>query len=186
MPAFIGQPECGALGAEIRDMRDAGTLRAARVGHGEARQVRPEIRADSIHWFDGESVSAPQRAAWESLDALRVGLNRRLFLGLTGLETHLTAYGSGTAYTKHVDNMRGSTRRLVSCVVYLNPAWCEAHGGQLRLYERADHDLVARDVDPLSGTLACFLSAEIAHEVLPTTHERLSVTGWFLGQPRDG
>lgn len=154
----------------------------ARVGRGEEKEVRPQIRSDLIHWLDEPTISAAQRVAWQGLEALRVGLNRRLFLGLSGLEAHLTAYDAGAAYTKHVDNFRGSTKRVISCVVYLNADWQEQHGGRLRLYERADHGVVASDVAPLSGTLACFLSAEIAHEVLPTTHERLSLTGWFSGR----
>ena len=32
---------------------------------------------------------------------------------------------------------------------------------------------------PQAGTLALFLSADMPHEVLPATRERLSLTGWF-------
>ncbi len=32
---------------------------------------------------------------------------------------------------------------------------------------------------PQLGTLAVFLSANLPHEVLPATRERLSLTGWF-------
>lgn len=179
MPEFLGEADCAALRTEIRGMRDSGALQPAAVGRGRERQLQPTIRTDLIHWIDESTLSAPQRTAWERLDELRVGLNRRVFLGLTQLEAHLSAYPPGNGYRKHVDNFRGSTRRFVSCVLYLNADWREEHGGRLRIYERDDQAVVACGVDPVSGTLACFLSADIAHEVLPTTHERLSVTGWF-------
>ena len=39
--------------------------------------------------------------------------------------------------------------------------------------------LQAIDVQPLGGTLVCFLAERFEHEVLPARRERLSVTGWF-------
>jgi len=32
---------------------------------------------------------------------------------------------------------------------------------------------------PQAGTLACFLSGEIPHEVLAAQRPRMSLTGWF-------
>lgn len=179
MPDFLGHVACAALVAEIKVMWDDDTLQAAGVGRGMERQVQTDIRSDSIHWMDESSSTGPQRIARERLEVLRVALNRRLFLGLTDLEAHLSAYSPGGAYQKHVDAFRDSNRRFVSCVVYLNPDWHTEHGGELRLYERTDSKRVASDVAPHSGTLACFLSADIAHEVLVTTRERFSITGWF-------
>ena len=179
MPGFLGLAECAALGADVRALHDAGVLRAAGIGGTRALRVDPSVRADSIHWLDEPTLSVAQRAGWDSLDRLRVALNRRLFFGLTSIEAHLTSYQPGAAYRKHVDNVHGSTRRVVSCVLYLNPDWQEEHGGQLRIYASSDHAVVAQDVAPRAGTLVCFLSAEISHEVLVTTHERLSMTGWL-------
>jgi SM-20-related protein len=64
-------------------------------------------------------------------------------------------------------------------VLYLNEAWTEADGGLLRLYERDAPDRLAATVLPRAGTLACFMSDTIWHEVTETGRERLSVTGWF-------
>jgi len=50
----------------------------------------------------------------------------------------------------------------------------------LRIFlPQADGTEKTCDVPPLAGTLVTFLSGEFPHEVLPTTRERLSVTGWF-------
>ena len=57
----------------------------------------------------------------------------------------------------------------------LDPGHNEADGGALRLHLPDG----AVDVPPRGGTLVLFLSAEIEHEVLPTTRERLSIAGWF-------
>ena len=64
----------------------------------------------------------------------------------------------------------------MSAVFYLNPDWQAEQGGALRLYLT---DGSTHDVLPEAGTLVVFLSADLPHEVLPATRERLSLTGWF-------
>lgn len=46
----------------------------------------------------------------------------------------------------------------------------------MRLYLADGREL---DVLPEAGTLVLFLSADLPHEVLPATRERLSLTGWL-------
>ena len=46
----------------------------------------------------------------------------------------------------------------------------------MRLYLADGREL---DVLPEAGTLVVFLSADLPHEVLPATRERLSLTGWL-------
>ncbi|MNU05986.1 hypothetical protein D3C72_2509970 [compost metagenome] len=61
---------------------------------------------------------------------------------------------------------------------YLNEAWPQDAGGQIRLYLDADcREFV--DVEPEAGTLVLFLSDRFWHEVLPARQQRLSVTGWY-------
>jgi SM-20-related protein len=183
VPRFVDDRTCAALAAEIGALGAAGDLSPAGVGRGATWQVRPDVRADRVHWVDWqdqETLSAAQRHVRGAFEDLRVTLNRRLLLGLRGFEGHVTAYPPGAGYARHVDNFRGTGGRIVSCVLYLNPNWLPEEGGQLRLYDSAG--AVSADILPEAGTLACFLSAAIVHEVLPATRERLSVTGWFLGR----
>ena len=63
----------------------------------------------------------------------------------------------------------------------LNDDWRQADGGELRLYRSGSDTEVACDIRPEAGTLVCFASEEIWHEVRPTNRARLSLTGWFLG-----
>ena len=70
---------------------------------------------------------------------------------------------------------RDDDARVLSSVTYLNADWGDRDGGALRLYlPRGAHDIA-----PRGGSLVLFLSAEIEHEVLPATRERLSIAGWF-------
>jgi SM-20-related protein len=103
-------------------------------------------------------------------------LNRELQLGLFDFECHFAIYPAGTRYGRHLDRFKSDARRALSCVLYLNPDWREADGGQLRLYLDESHSV---DVMPRAGTLVTFLSQRFEHEVLPATRERLSLAGWF-------
>ena len=68
------------------------------------------------------------------------------------------------------------SRRVVTCVAYLNEHWLPEHGGALRMYldEQQTHDVM-----PLAGTLVVFMSEQWPHEVLPASRDRLSITGWL-------
>jgi SM-20-related protein len=110
------------------------------------------------------------------MDGLRQGLNRELYLGLDDYECHFAWYPPGAFYQKHLDRFRDDDRRAVSAVFYLNPDWQAEQGGALRLYLA---DETTRDVQPQAGSLLVFLSADLPHEVLPASRERLSLTGWF-------
>jgi SM-20-related protein len=39
--------------------------------------------------------------------------------------------------------------------------------------------LSAQDISPVGSRTVVFLSADMLHEVLPATRDRLSLTGWF-------
>ena len=139
------------------------------MGHG----LRTDIRGDSTLWLDDARAGAVAATYLAALDALRVALNRRLFLGLDEVEAHYAAYPAGARYAKHRDRFRDSDLRVVSFVTYLNPDWRDEDGGALRL------SLAAGEIDivPRSGSV-CFLS-ELEHEVLPATRERNSIAGWM-------
>ena len=109
-------------------------------------------------------------------DELRQALNQAFYLGLADYESHFAHYPPGAFYQKHLDRFRDDDRRTVSAVLYLNDDWQADQGGALRLYPDGGEPL---DVLPEAGTLVLFMSADLPHEVLPATRERLSLTGWF-------
>lgn len=163
------------LAAECRRRAHDGTLSPAGVGRGQGLAVREGVRGDSIQWLEAGQHAACDRYL-EAMDGLRRALNRAFYLGLEDYESHFALYPPGAFYQKHLDRFRDDDRRSVSAVFYLNDAWRAEQGGALRLYPA---DGGERDVLPTAGTLVLFMSAELPHEVLPASRERLSLTGWF-------
>ena len=176
---FLDETTCDQLIAEIHSLRAANLMRPAGVGRGKDYALASSIRSDAIHWLDEAALSPAQTLACGKLNDLRQTLNRELFLGLRELEVHLTHYGPSGHYDKHVDNFQGQSSRILSCVVYLNKGWTIDDGGLLRIFAPDDDSLLIAEVEPRLGTLACFLSREVPHEVSTTTKDRLSLTGWF-------
>uniref|UniRef100_A0A7S2CTK7 Fe2OG dioxygenase domain-containing protein n=1 Tax=Florenciella parvula TaxID=236787 RepID=A0A7S2CTK7_9STRA len=95
--------------------------------------------------------------------------------------------------------------RRVSFLLYLNTGWSgKGYGGELRVHEPLDAAESAQrkalghrgfnveissdpvrpiraDVEPEGGTLVCFYSDSVEHEVLVTHRERQCVVGWLRG-----
>ena len=176
---FLPETLTRDLAGECRKRAAEGELAPAGVGRGPFQEVREGIRGDHIQWLEAGQVEVCDRYL-ELMDSLRLALNRGLFLGLEDYESHFALYPPGAFYRKHVDRFRDDDRRMVSAVLYLNQAWLPEHGGQLRMYLKNElQDETQYDVQPTGGCLVVFLSGEIPHEVMPSTRERLSLTGWF-------
>jgi SM-20-related protein len=163
-----------ALREDLRRLQADGALAPASVGRGAGRDLRRDIRADATLWLDDLRCGEAARDFLARMDALRIALNRRLFLGLDECEAHYAAYPPGGGYARHRDRFRDSDARVVSLVSYLNDDWGDADGGALRLH--AD-DGGHVDIAPL-GASVCFLS-EREHEVLPAHRDRFSIAAWF-------
>jgi SM-20-related protein len=172
---FLSPAQVMELVECLETRRARGDFAAARIGSGETLQRREDIRGDCICWFSPPLYGAEARLL-DSLEQLRLQLNRDALLGLFELELHYAAYPPDSGYARHVDQPRGKTRRKVSLVLYLNRDWPPEAGGELRIFGDADRPI---DVQPFAGRLVCFLSAGREHCVLPARRERLSVTGWF-------
>lgn len=172
---FLPQSLTARLAEECRARAAAGQLNPAGVGRAAGQVVNEGIRGDHILWLEpGQSEAGDQYLA--AMDVLRQTLNRQFFLGLEDLECHFAFYAPGAYYLRHLDRFRDDDLRTVTVVLYLNDDWQAGEGGALRLYLG---DGSTRDVLPEAGTLACFLSGDFPHEVLPATRDRLSLTGWF-------
>ncbi|MBH2033098.1 MAG: 2OG-Fe(II) oxygenase [Pseudomonadales bacterium] len=163
------------LAQECRARANQGGLQPAGVGRGSAHGVQEGVRGDHIQWLEPGQCAAGDRYL-TMLNDLRGQLNQALYLGLEDYEGHFALYPPGTFYQKHLDRFRDDDRRAVSAVFYLNSDWLPEQGGALRLYLADGREL---DVLPEAGTLVVFLSADLPHEVLPATRERLSLTGWL-------
>ncbi len=172
---FLETPVLEALHQEALTFWEEGKLRPARIGQGRQEIRRSQTRGDFLHWWSPEALSPAQERYWQQIDALRVSLNRELFLGLEHFEAHYATYPPGTRYRRHMDRFQDSIERTISCVLYLNQDWSDQEGGQLRLYpEEGETEIL-----PQMGTLMVFRSDVLEHEVLPATRHRFSVAGWL-------
>jgi len=106
----------------------------------------------------------------------RLAFNRQIFLGLTEPAAHFAYYPPSTGYQKHLDSFQNDNLRRVSIVSYLNSQWRSGDGGELLIYQE---ERIIAEVPPLGGTLVCFVSEDIPHQVAVTHHERSSIAGWF-------
>ncbi|MBI3772646.1 MAG: 2OG-Fe(II) oxygenase [Gammaproteobacteria bacterium] len=176
---FINAEVAQALKNEADALHENGAFRRAGVGREQGYHVESKIRGDNIVWLDEVTDhDAPQRYLAE-LEQLRQVINQQMFLGLFEFEGHFAVYGPGTFYQRHLDQHQGSDSRQVTCVMYMNEHWQPEHRGELRLFVSENGNERAIDIPPRAGLLACFLSEMFYHEVLPTTTDRYSITGWF-------
>jgi SM-20-related protein len=178
-PDFLSALHVTQLRHEAQRLWRRGGFRHAGVGRGEDLRIRPEVRTDRVHWLAPGRCSGAQRLYLDSLEVLRLAINRTLLLGLFDFEGHLAVYPPGSYYRKHLDQFRGVGLRTITCVLYLNRDWTNRDGGQLRIYTDPRDPEIHQEVLPLGGTLVTFLSARFLHEVLPARRERVSITGWF-------
>lgn len=181
VPDFVDATLAATWLAELERRRAARPFRPAQVGRGDSRMLRPDLRTDRILWLERDD--SPLAAWFDTMDALRVALNRELYLGLFDFESHAAVYPTGAFYVRHLDQHAGTRDRLVTVILYLNPDWGVADGGELRVYLPEEGGERSRDVVPAAGTLAVFLSDRFEHEVLRVHRPRISLTGWFRRRP---
>lgn len=156
-------------------------FKKAGIGQKQEKQINKAIRGDYIEWIDRTSAPQPLQTYLTKLNELISFVNQTLFLSLKDYEVHMTIYPAGAYYKKHLDQFKKDDHRKLSVICYLNMNWKEEEGGQLRIYRQKE----SLDVLPVAGRLVCFRSDLLEHEVLPSTRNRLSLTGWILDQYSD-
>lgn len=173
---YLPEALCNQLQQDLQLLHQQALLSPAGIGRGKSHLLNEDVRGDYTHWLDGSSLA--QQAYLAVMRELKNTLNQELFLGLFEYESHYALYPPGAFYKKHLDSFRGRSNRKVTTLLYLNPAWKKADAGEMRLYHPQTKQPIL-DVAPRSGTLVCFMSEDLPHEVLPTQAERRSIAGWF-------
>jgi SM-20-related protein len=176
-----------ALSAGLRERAIAveaeGKFKRAGIGRGQAHSLNAAVRSDAIRWLSRDDPAEAAYLNW--MEQLRLGLNRRLYLGLFDYEAHFAVYEAGAYYRKHLDTFQGAGNRVLTTVYYLNPQWLHQDGGELLIYDMDDR--LQETVVPEMGKLALFLSAHYPHEVAATRRKRYSIAGWFrINNPISG
>ncbi|HMO39780.1 MAG TPA: 2OG-Fe(II) oxygenase [Saprospiraceae bacterium] len=168
------------LRQELYEHYEQGDLQPAAIGTGALRQQNTAIRGDHIRWMERDNTNPTCHFFFDLIEALTEYLNQTCFLGIRSYELHFAMYPPGAFYKRHLDVFQQSKARKISIVCYLNEAWQEHEGGQLRLFLPSEAgEEKTLDLLPFGGRLVCFRSDLLEHEVLPATRERLSITGWL-------
>ncbi len=175
VPNFLSVELIKSVRLDLKAIKKSGQFTSAGTGQGQGHQVRHLIRSDQVYWLEEILANLIQQQLWDQINALKQALNRGLYLGLRDFEGHYASYPKGGFYKKHIDSFQHDQKRMVSVIIYLNRNWQSKDGGQLRMYAADQHT----DIAPLAGTLVCFLSHELVHEVLQSHKTRLSFSGWF-------
>ena len=180
MPGCVALADSLRLRAECETACENGGFRRAGVGRGGSLEVREDIRRDEVMWLRPGEFSVEQEIYLVWLESLRLALNRRFFLGLFEFEGHFAIYPEGAFYKPHLDRHAGTSDRVVTVILYLNPDWRPGDGGELKLWTTVGEKAGAFElIEPRLGTLVCFLAGDFWHEVLPAKKTRMSITGWF-------
>lgn len=171
VPDFVVNALCQGVA-----MLPARQFKKAGVGRAQDYQTKAAIRGDNICWIEGASEEGATWLRW--CEALRVYINRTLYLGLFSFESHYASYPPGAFYKRHLDAFKGQSNRKLSVIVYLNDNWHPDEGGELVIYSPSQGLPLSR-VAPKRGTIVTFLSDVFPHEVLTAKKTRHSVAGWF-------
>lgn len=147
----------------------------AGVGNDVLVHEDKRIRSDVIYWLDRKHENQYENDFFDLMDGFVAYLNRTCYTGITGYEFHYTLYEPGTFYKKHIDQFQHNGCRQYSMIMYLNADWKKEDGGELRIY-RADEE---QNISPDSGKSVFFKSSDLAHEVLISHKQRMSITGWL-------
>lgn len=147
----------------------------AGVGNNTVVNQNKLIRSDVIYWLDRKHNNQHENDFFDLMDEFVVYLNRTCYTGITGYEFHYTLYESGTFYKKHIDRFQNNGSRQYSMIMYLNSDWKVEDAGELRIYHLDEE----QNISPNNGKSVFFKSSDLAHEVLLTNKQRMSITGWL-------
>ncbi|GAB3986957.1 2OG-Fe(II) oxygenase [Spirosoma daeguense] len=177
---FLANHEVELLIHQLHQRHTNGQFRAAGIGNQQTI-VEKAIRGDEILWLEKATATPDEAVFLQRIDAFVEYVNQTCYLGLREFECHYALYPPGTFYKRHLDQFRSDSRRKLSVICYLNSDWQESDGGQLAVYLPKKNDQPEQQIriNPIAGRLVCFESAQLEHEVLPATRERLSITGWL-------
>lgn len=174
--SFLTSEEINGLVINLRKRHAAGSFKEAGIGQGSGQHIQVLVRGDQILWLEEFSVVEIEQVYFKKINALIQSLNQSCYLGLKDFEFHYALYPIGAFYKRHLDRFKTDSHRKISVVCYLNEDWQATDGGELVIYLPNKPPV---KISPVGGRLVCFEADVLEHEVLPATHERLSLTGWL-------
>ncbi|MCM0606328.1 MAG: 2OG-Fe(II) oxygenase [Xanthomonadaceae bacterium] len=180
-PDFLSNHSVSDVRDDLELIQNSHGFHRAGTGQNEGEEIRNKVRRDDVHWLNRNDSNRAQDILWVKIDSLKQAFNRTLYQGLSSFEGHYASYPSGGFYKRHRDSFKSDDSRQISMVLYLNKDWKSQDAGQLRVYQDNTHT----DINPVGGTLVCFMSRESEHEVLTSNAPRQSFTGWFKREQKN-
>lgn len=175
---FITETELDIFLGNFQEHLEEDDFKKAGIGTGHEFQLKHSVRGDYIRWLNRDR-DLLLSDFFTKVDEVVAVLNRFCFLSLSGFEFHMAHYPTGTFYKRHLDQFNNRSNRLISVILYLNKDWRKGDGGELRIYL----DGTEKEIEPIARRIVFMRSDLVEHEVLMTTKDRYSLTGWLLYQP---
>lgn len=172
---FLSADLANQLRQQLLQLNHNKLLQPAGTGNGEKLTHNSTVRSDVIYWLDKQHNHAAENSFFNQMEDFITYLNMTCFAGITDYEFHYSLYPIGSFYTKHLDQFKSDPRRTYSMISYLNDNWQSGDGGELLIHQENNH----LKISPTQGKTVFFKSNELAHEVLPTHQNRISITGWL-------
>lgn len=174
---FLSDTLANHLKANLFALHKQKLLVKAGTGNSEKAIHNVAVRSDVIYWLGRENNNEFENEFFDLVDDFIKYLNKSCYAGITGYEFHYSLYEPGTFYARHRDQFQNNPGRKYSMISYLNADWHTEDGGQLFIHQANNN----QQISPTQGKTVFFKSNELVHEVLVTTQQRLSVTGWLKG-----
>ena len=172
---FLSVPLASHLRDNLTALFADKQLHHAGIGNDATQAHDQAIRGDQIYWLDRSHGDRYENDFFDLMDQFVLHLNATCYTGITGYEFHYARYDEGSFYKKHLDRFRSNSDRQFSMIMYLNPDWQQADGGELCIHQDG-HQL---NISPTGGKSVFFSSSTLEHEVLLTHKPRMSITGWL-------
>lgn len=176
---FLDESTYRTIRQHFLDKLDQDTFDKAGIGALGQHTVKKDIRGDFTYWLE-RGRDTELGTYYDLIDELMFVMRRYCFLSIADGEFHYAYYPPGTHYEAHVDQFNERNNRLISVVIYLNEGWQSGDGGELKIFREDGSDLL---VEPICRRCVLFKSADVLHQVMPTSKDRYSLTGWLLNNP---
>ena len=157
---FISEDICQKIYEEYSRRDRIKAFTEASIGRNSTKVKDWSIRKSNISWIEASDNFEGIREFNLILEQMMLSLNQYFFLSLKHFESQVAYYTKNDFYKTHLDQFNQSSRRQVTCILYLND--CPT-GGELVLYQKGSKDIVEKVIAPKRGTLVVFFSAHIYH-----------------------
>jgi SM-20-related protein len=168
---FLSEIQVNRLRTHLLDLHQNKKMRHAGTGNEVVTNYDTALRGDQIYWLEKEQESQ----FFDTIEAFVSYLNQTCYTGIKDYEFHYAHYAPGRGYKRHLDQFRSDSSRVFSVIIYLNLDWQEKDGGALRIFQGTQ----IQNIAPVAGRCVFFKSDQLEHEVMVTTRDRLSITGWL-------